>query len=1617
MVSGATGNKHLSTVNSNTHDTNNSNIDIETKSIIKTRGSDVDGDRRSQMSKQYESINSTPPLVDTPRRHNAIAAAGASIADLTSPTRTCIETGEPDMTAPLVDSESEGSSYIPRSTEETTPQIQTRVSSSSLDTADPSSGDKTNPPFTYSNVFSQSVWGNADSTDDDERQADNTTDRAADKRAAVSGHMTNGRFSVREASSALARGHMYSSAFADDLSSDEESDSIDEGDDESDTESYEGFAVDDVNETYDQDLPEYVCNPDPYTQKIYLEEEDITVQWTMRRVCLGNADFAVAVDEFGSMTIEPIVQKRYGGTLESIFGSLTRKGPLHEHNHDTVNILSVFAHRYYFFVYHPYLEKFLLNACWMDSTWTRAPVSMRSGIPSDLCSLRRSIFGNNSIDIKEKSTGRLLFDEVLNPFYVFQAGSVVLWSLENYYYYAACILLISASGIIQTLIETKRNTRKIKEMAHFSCPVHILRDGAWREASSEEMLPGDVFEVVPGLTTLPCDAVLLEGECIVNESMLTGESVPVAKDPVDPSVFGKMRLASSTFGSDIAKHVLFSGTKLVRVKRAALGFGGSRWLSLEQSTPTGMPARATAIVLRTGFNTTKGALVRSILFPRPNKFKFYEDSFRFIGVLAIIAIIGFVASFSNFLRLGITIDSIIIHALDLITVVVPPALPATMSIGVSFALSRLRRKHIYCISPTRINVCGKVNVMCFDKTGTLTEEGLDVLGVCTMDYDLCRFNEIQEKPSELLTALAAPPMAPSSAFSSVGSTLTMGLSGGLADLDRSSSMTAAPRKVADPTKLNMTHALATCHAVKLVDGAYVGDPLDVRMFESTGWILDENDDNIDQAPIQRTAGHGFGSHLQLPDPVSSLPNVDNSRPLKRMMPVPVVVRPPSSERFTLDGASGANVYELGIIRTFDFSASLRRQAVIAKRLGARYNEVYVKGAPEAIRELCYSDTLPRDFDKVLLEYTNHGYRVIALAGKALKMSWPKLQKLKRDTVEQDLIFMGFLIFENKLKPTTTPVLDKLRGAQIRQIMCTGDNVLTAISVGRECSMIPGDMHVFVPRLVRRKENAPLPQPGCGGSSHRSVSTASGGEAADEVLDSPVDMRAMVVWESVDDELCVLDPYSLEPRISTLPVKDRIVSSDTAETSEEMERQQQHYLSWLHNYTNTDMTLATSGNFCIAITGEVFRYMMDEGHALTVERMLMRGAIYARMSPDEKAELVEQLQAIGYCTGFCGDGANDCGALRAADVGLSLSEAEASVAAPFTSHSTDIQCVLDVIREGRAALVTSFSCFKFMAIYSIVQFTSVSLLYQFGGNLGDFQFLYIDMFIIVPLAVFMGRTPAFDSIAPKRPTASLMSKKVMTSLFGHIFVNSIIQAVLFYTVKRSSNYVPPAPEDQIDPNKLLVRTFENSALFLGSSYQYIIAACVFSIGPPYRQSNLRNFGLVITCVILVIYTSFLVVQPNEWAIGVFELVGLSGGFKCAVVVLVLINLGLSLLGEWWIFPIISPHCAKGARIVKYLVRRHILCIFRRQRASDNYSKIAASAHTNRGSNFGLVAGNVSGDGSPGETVGSHDHHISTYANQSDMEDGRMPLTWEEIARKTESKPFKRILREMGIPAWY
>jgi len=228
-----------------------------------------------------------------------------------------------------------------------------------------------------------------------------------------------------------------------------------------------------------------------------------------------------------------------------------------------------------------------------------------------------------------------------------------------------------------------------------------------------------------------------------------------------------------------------------------------------------------------------------------------------------------------------------------------------------------------------------VNVCCFDKTGTLTEDGLDILGVRGIERNSNRFGELIEDVHDL----------PLSAGSG---------------------------------KASFLHALATCHMLQVVDEEIMGDPLDVKMFSFTQWKLEEG--NVAGRGVIKDKASGTKSSAAL---------------------VQTIVRPPGTASFKLEdalkgGSRHAHFLELGVIRTFEFVSSLRRMSVVVKRLKSSSMEIYVKGAPEVMTDICDKDSLPNDYDDLLSYYTKRGYRVIAIAGKSIEgLTWLRAQRMKR----------------------------------------------------------------------------------------------------------------------------------------------------------------------------------------------------------------------------------------------------------------------------------------------------------------------------------------------------------------------------------------------------------------------------------------------------------------------------------------------------------------------------------------------------------------------------------------------------------------------------------------------
>lgn len=219
---------------------------------------------------------------------------------------------------------------------------------------------------------------------------------------------------------------------------------------------------------------------------------------------------------------------------------------------------------------------------------------------------------------------------------------------------------------------------------------------------------------------------------------------------------------------------------------------------------------------------------------------------------------------------------------------------------------------------------------------------------------------------------------------------------------------------------NLLRSLATCHSLTRYDGLLTGDPLDIKMFETTKWkFIDE---------------HVAGTcKFEQVTPVVKQSKKDNDNPI-----------------------------EIAIVKQFTFSSSVLRMSVLCRALDRNYMDVYTKGAPEKIVELCRKETVPHDFSEMLKIYAANGYRVIALAGKALdpSISWMGSLKMTRDSIESDLTFYGFLIMQNMIKPETTPIIAELTNSAITTVMVTGDNLLTALCVARKCGMVPKNNKVI-----------------------------------------------------------------------------------------------------------------------------------------------------------------------------------------------------------------------------------------------------------------------------------------------------------------------------------------------------------------------------------------------------------------------------------------------------------------------------------------------------------------------------------------------------------------------------
>jgi cation-transporting ATPase 13A3/4/5 len=258
-----------------------------------------------------------------------------------------------------------------------------------------------------------------------------------------------------------------------------------------------------------------------------------------------------------------------------------------------------------------------------------------------------------------------------------------------------------------------------------------------------------------------------------------------------------------------------------------------------------------------------------------------------------------------------------------------------------------------------------------------------------------------------------------------------------------------------------------------------------------------------------------------------------------------------------------------------------------------------------------------------------------------------------------------------------------------------------------------------------------------------------------------------------------------------------------------------------------------------------------------------------MAPEHKALLVEGFKKEQLAVLMCGDGANDCMALRTANIGVSLSEEEASIAAPFTSKNQNISCLVPLLKEGKSSLVTSIQTFKYMMMYSLVQFLCVTMLMVLNSYLSENQFLSVDIFIIIPLAFFIPATGPYKLLTKHHPTDSLISYPVIASILSQTIIAFVFQLaahyILVYMLEDYENICQP-DDDDTD----ILACPDNTSVFLISNMQYLITAFAFSISKPFKSPIYTNYYLTFFMIFAFVYSCFIIVFPNKLSVDLLQL---------------------------------------------------------------------------------------------------------------------------------------------------
>lgn len=346
----------------------------------------------------------------------------------------------------------------------------------------------------------------------------------------------------------------------------------------------------------------------------------------------------------------------------------------------------------------------------------------------------KETWGGNSLRLDYMDIKDIMIDSMTHPFGVWEIFGllVCIYDMGMFCTYTLCVWYFFIRGLISAVQDTLEVQAKMRAISEINSSVIVIRENEDKTFTKnivgvDDLMPGDLIEVIANLP-VPADCVLVNGECVMQESMLTGESTPVLKAPYQMDEAEDRSLPMKKITD---KNILYAG-------------------STTMYTKGGMTDTVLAVVVATGFYTEKGSLIQKMVEPESRTFTFFEDAFDSMLLLLMLSCSTSIYFF--YYRFFIvddmnppTLYTMVIQITTIFLIVAKPSIPQCLFVGLEYSVGRLKEDNVSVMNQMNLADAAWVDTVCFDKTGTLTRNQMKMFGFLKTRQDTEKYDLTEEE--------------------------------------------------------------------------------------------------------------------------------------------------------------------------------------------------------------------------------------------------------------------------------------------------------------------------------------------------------------------------------------------------------------------------------------------------------------------------------------------------------------------------------------------------------------------------------------------------------------------------------------------------------------------------------------------------------------------------------------------------------------------------------------------------------------------------------------------------------------------------------------------------------